>query len=432
MAAVEVRNISFYRKESFVDKLKGVILPDFSNLCVSGLLKRSAVVYQCIHKNTIRQIVSTIKRCFYIEKYNVHYEMVKNSKVLFMIGDASRLSSEVNFKKVVNVCNLEHDTIIVCGKKKTISLKSFFANFFYYYPRWIFPLVEHGMSFKEANHAFMTLLTIHDFMPYLQDIMSKKYNLLVTYYDSNPIEGYVTCLFNNKNVPTATLQHGQFTSWREDSVENSGIEFLSSNSKYHLCWNKYAQEEAIKSGFDREHAPILGIISNIGKGQVQCKKIHNDVFGVVLCHPSWENENIELIRAANILAKSEHKKYYLKLHPNYVDDYFDYLVDKEYCLGCITKGIDVLEYANSVEFSIIGSTSMYVELIYFKHPVIRYSSGLPSDKYRDLKFGKSFSCANEIIDVYSTQDYETSELFGYLCHSYKTDYHYSSFFNKFA
>ena len=80
-------------------------------------------------------------------------------------------------------------------------------------------------------------------------------------------------------------------------------------------------------------------MSNIGRGQEHCKKPNNGIFGVVISHPYWEHENYEMIKAANILAERYDLKYYLKLHPNYKEDYFRNTVNEHY-IGNTKKGID--------------------------------------------------------------------------------------------
>lgn len=209
-------------------------------------------------------------------------------------------------------------------------------------------------------------------------------------------------MFKKNGVKTATIQHGQFNAWREATYANCGLEFIASPSDYQLCWNKYAQDEAIKCGWDKKRLPVVGIMSNIGRGKERCVNPNNKTFGVVICHPDWENENYEMIKAANILSKAIGYKYYLKLHPNYKEDFFDHIVNKNYYIGNIEKGIDTLAYTNMVEFSIVGSTSFFAEMVYFYHDTIRYSSHLPSDKYQPIKVGSVFSNADDIVSAYSS------------------------------
>lgn len=139
-----------------------------------------------------------------------------------------------------------------------------------------------------------------------------------------------------------------------------------------------------------------------------------------------------MIKAANILAKHLGMKYVLKLHPNYKEDYFINQVDKDLYIGNVTKGIDTLSYTNSVEFTIVGSTSVFVEMVYFYHDILRYSTQLPSDKYRDIKDGSVFHSKDEIIACHaSLNDDSKAKLFDYLCESTYTGELHKKFFSQF-
>ena len=142
-------------------------------------------------------------------------------------------------------------------------------------------------------------------------------------------------------------------------------------------------------------------------------------------------KNRIMIKAANILAERYDLKYYLKLHPNYKEDYFRNTVNEHY-IGNTKKGIDTLEYTNMVEFTIVGSTSFFVEMVYCYHDILRYSSQLPSDKYRDIYIGSTFNNAQDVVESYERLNVECkSRLFEYLCGSTNTRECYNIFFSKF-
>lgn len=163
------------------------------------------------------------------------------------------------------------------------------------------------------------------------------------------------------------MQHGQFISYRENTVINCGIELRTFKSDFLLCWNNYTKREAVISGIDESRLPILGIIGYAGKEHwSKCTKPDNDIFGVVIGHPDYIDENITLIDAANNLSRAKGLKYYLKLHPSYKDDFFKDIVDQNLYLGNVKKGIDMIDYANMVDFSIVGSSTVFTELIFFR------------------------------------------------------------------
>ena len=239
-------------------------------------------------------------------------------------------------------------------------------------------------------------------------------------------------IFRLKNIKTASLQHGQFISYREDMVNNFGIELRTFKSDFLLCWNKYTKREAVLSGIEESKLPILGIIGYASKEHWnRCIKPNNNIFGVVIGHPDYIDENIVLINAANSLSRAKGLKYYLKLHPNYKEDFFKDIVDQSYYLGNIKKGIAMMDYANIVDFSIVGASTVFAELVFLGHEVIRYSNQSIRDKYRDIKAGLTFSEPEKIVDAYNIGNFEVDSLFDDLCSIREVRAAYQKFFSAF-
>lgn len=228
------------------------------------------------------------------------------------------------------------------------------------------------------------------------------------------------------------MQHGQFISYRENTEINCGIELRTFKSDFLLCWNKYTKREAVISGIEESKLPILGIIGYASKEHWnRCIKPNNNIFGVVIGHPDYIDENIVLINAANSLSRAKGLKYYLKLHPNYKEDFFKDIVDQSYYLGNIKKGINMMDYANMVDFSIVGASSVLTELVFLGHEVIRYSNQSIRDKYRDIKAGLTFSEPEKIVDAYNIGNFEVDSLFDDLCSIREVRAAYQRFFSTF-
>ena len=97
----------------------------------------------------------------------------------------------------------------------------------------------------------------------------------------------------------------------------------------------------------------------------------------------------------------------------------------------VKKGIDMIDYANMVDFSIVGSSTVFTELIFLGHEVIRYSNQGIKDKYRDIKVGLTFSEPKQIVDVYNKGNFEVDSLFDDLCSIREVRSSYQTFFSTF-
>ncbi len=411
--------------------LKGISFYKMEKVPYDILFYRQSLKNDCLIEDKLyRAPFSLGKRALFPNAVKWEFNSDPEGRILFYLSDSIRKSNEINFRKVV--LTVPHqDCLIERSKKRRFRFSGIFLLSILL-PIWIIQMRGRGLTLIEKYQVLKVLFDLFYIQKYFKKIDIEKYNLLVCYYDSIPHECLLNLMFKKKGIKTATLQHGQFNAWRENTFVNCGLEFYASPSDYQLCWNKFAQSEAIKCGWPLDRLPIVGIMSSIGRKFERCVKPHNGIFGVVLSHPSWQFENYEMIRAANSLANRFNLRYYLKLHPNYAEDYFKDAIEKEYYLGNVAKGIDTNSYVNMVDFSIVGSSSYFVELVYTFHDILRYSTLLPSDKYRDISVGSVFHKADEIISCYEhLSDCSKTPLFDYLCESDDAFSLYRDFFISF-
>lgn len=414
-------------------QLVNCIFKGFENADIDKILMRLSISIECgiCTTNIVRLYLHLIASLFLpkIDKYR--FDISNQGHILFFQSYQDRPSS---YGRVENVRSLVRSDYLRCiSQKRELRFLSGFKLLVSYIPQWMQSLGRTNIPVEYKISVLCNLLELWYFKRELPVIEYNKYKLVVSYYDSISEDSFLLNQFARRNIKTATLQHGQFTAWRENVLENSGVEFRSSNSDYFLCWNKFTYDEAMKQGLEKNRLVVVGILSYVGKQVIQCHSPKNRVFGVVISHPMWEQENFELIQSANVLAKTYNLQYYLKLHPNYSEDYFERNVDRNFYRGNIVKGISMTDYANQVEFSIVGSSSVFVELVYIRHDVIRLSDHSITDKYKDVTIGKVFRSSNDICNVYEWEkdkDY-TDELFDYLCSVKDTTDSYQKFLKQF-
>ena len=331
-------------------------------------------------------------------------------------------------------CNLDRfDRLYVTHGRLSLDIIHGLILFFAYIPAWCRVLRKSKISARLKREILYELIELWYFQKKAEPVCFERYRLFVSFYDARPLDAFMRELFRLHHVPTVTLQHGQFVAWRENVLENSGIEFRCFKSDYFLAWNKMTIDEAVKQGVSSEKMTLCGIISFIGAKTDNWIFPNNCKFGVVIGHPMYAKENLELIRSANLLAKERNLKFYLKLHPNYAENFFDNVVDSAYYLGNIPKGIPMVDYANGVDFSLVGSSSVFAELVFLRHDVIRYSNYDIKDKFRDVKIGKIYHTVEEIVAVYDRHkgcNY-AEELFDYVCSVKEVSTAYRNFLARF-
>lgn len=421
------------KKHLFNEALQGVKFKGFPDVSWDCILHREAIIAECgFRHNTLKSFAAALFHSFADKERQYKLTQNEKSNILCFQSYFSRKSCVDQYR---SICSLYHANALSCESEKyEFHIISGFAVLFKLMPAWWMVLRRCKMSLSQKMFALKELVRLWHFHQNIKDMIQqvKDTKLLITYYDSLPEECFVVTLFKGMDVPTVTLQHGQFSAWRENIPENSGIEFRTSASDYFLCWNRFTMDEAKKEGVEPQKLVLAGIIGFLNSENLKCKIPGNNTFGVVIGHPMFEEENRKLIESANILANKCNLKYWLKLHPNYDGNHFDDIVDQNCCLGNMKKGIPMIDYANSVDFSIVGSSSVFVELVYLEHPTLRYSSNDIKDKFRDVHIGKVFSSPNEIVDVFTSEDNNsTASLFDYLCSIKDVKKGYLDFLNRF-
>lgn len=356
-----------------------------------------------------------------------------NSKILFYQSFYERASYRKQFCDVQEI--IESD-LISYNQQQDSKIHIFTGLYLLLInlPCWFVQLWRMDVPISECPkyiHSLIQFYFISKRLQYLTNL--DKYNLLVTFCDAIVEESFIAQLCKSKGIVTATLQHGAFSAWRENKLVNSGVELRSFNSDYLLCWNNLTIDEALKCNIPREKLVVVGILGYVKDQPKDWKCPHNNVFGIVIGHESFQEENLKLIEIANKIAECKGLNYYLKLHPNYDEHYFDSVVSPLYYKGNIKKGVPIGEYAAMVDFSLVGSSSVYIELVYILHDVIRYSSGKVTDKFKDVEQGKVIRHLEDVECMFDnsgdSNNTSNDEVFNYLCGFKNVAEEYKKFFS---
>lgn len=401
---------------------RGLKLKGFGNIEWHKIILRTLIEKECaISFNVLDSF-----RTFFIGRAIVYNsDLISSSKILCFQSYYQRGSYNAQMDAFRHLYDMD---LIRGSEKKSLYIHGFGFLFSHIIP-WYKALKKYDVPKLTAIRVLAQLSQLYELYKLLLTIDVKKYSLLVTFCDSIIDEGMATEYFKNKGIKTASLQHGQYTAWRCNEFINSGVELRTLKSDYLLAWNQMTKDEASKQGVAETKIVITGILGNIGRNYERASVHNNGVFGVVINHPSFENDNISLIQAANYLAKEKNLKYYLKLHPSYSDDYFANLIDSDYYIGNIKKGIEILDYANMCDFSIASSSSVFCELVYVGHRVLRFSSLKVDDKFRDVPYGATFNTPGNIVKCFDNgfKEEDEDKLFSYLCGVRDATQEYSNF-----
>lgn len=294
---------------------------------------------------------------------------------------------------------------------------------------WLFQLIfrRKRPSVGEIFNALPYIQMCYFQNKEISSIKDKKYSLVVAYYDASPDENFVIQLFKKRGITTATLQHGIFAKKNKiKTITDTAFELSSSISDYYLAWNMYTFDEAINVGMDPSKIKILGMPKYIDlKEPKTTLGQENQVFGVILNNSAFDLHNRKLIDTANSFAEKYGYSFWVRYHPQMKGNEYNKLLSNS-CLGVADNGESIAEYASRLSFSIISSSSVFVDLLMLKHHVFRLRVN-EDDTYSTVK-QNSFSNHLELYSLINCE-YDDSA-FKYLCNTYRVYENYRSFFDS--
>lgn len=369
------------------------------------------LLYQLLKENELEYSISEDSRCFAfydIENYRKDH-VTSFKKVLETIENSDFICSLPNRtqRNVVDIVKLIMSTtqFIKIPQIKKMKLR----QRVYYLVYW-FKLVK--------------------FLNYIKVCNFSQYEAVVVYFDAEICSNVLVQMCKEQGIKTATLQHGIFVSPKENprNIDECSIEFKYSVSDYFLAWSDFIKNEAIKAGMDEKKIKVLGIPKFIGE-KTDVQFTPRNCFGVILGWIENDFENKKLIEVANEIARKNNMKYVVKYHPSFRGNEYAHLIDTALCQGNVSKEKNVVEYIKDVKFSIVGNSSLFVELLYFGHRTFHlHINGMP-DKYNNIT-QLSFSNTTQFEKVLEESTVSFGKLQKYLCGPRDVDNEYKVFFKE--
>lgn len=343
-------------------------------------------------------------------EYEVSYAEQDKSTVLFVnlmpiSMRGPRLDYKQSFESICELCSprsvlsfvdVNKDESVVERIRKRISFGKCF-RLIKTIPAFFRLAKRHGLTSVEVMYSLPDWINIMDTIRILQNIPLEKYELVVLFCDAEARQNFIAQVADISCCDTATLQHGMFCSPLNSATnaEEDGVELRGVVSDYFLAWNGLTKSYAIDMGIDSNRVLVTGNPKFLNTSHSKITRDRNKTFGVILGNLAFDIDNQNLIRVATEFAKNYGYKFYLKYHPVVPTSHYDSIVDKNLCAGIVDKGIKLEEYSQMVDFTIVGQSSMFIELIYMNHPTFHLHSDDVLDKFEILRM-ISFSDADEL------------------------------------
>lgn len=387
-------------------------------LCYSKTMKTS--------KQLIKRLYSDIA-CM-VKKPVYTFDTKASSSIMLFYGmsPASRLDHLRSFDQVAALaqpCDIQRPTTMHGEFSFMYALKSIpmiFASIPF--------TIRHGWGIRDWLCLLSHWLQVCHFKEFVNNLNFAKYQLIVVYFDANSCSSALVQIAKQKGCDTATLMHGIFNAPKEhpQNIDETGFSFTASTANHFLAWNQFSKDEAMKSGIAEHKIHIVGIPKFIGR-EVPPQGVPTNCFGVILGWIDNDVENKNLINIANIVAKKLGLKYYLRYHPSFLGNEYANIVTADY-QGNLKGSIE--EYISQTDFSIVGNSSMIIELLYLGHSAFHLHTPNILDKYENIN-SISFETADQLVEKMKRSTRLNDREREYLCGPQRPEIYYNAFFEKY-
>ncbi len=382
------------------EAIKGIIFSNMEGIDCSKILRiRSEYIEWGGALNPIKDFLKIVITAFTYQYYFSYEKETRDAKTLFIINRSIiGRKDHVDLIEKVYTCACSSSSLIIQRKykhPKFYSIKAAIENIGDTL-KWYRGLKCTQLNMASKLMVVGTIAMAKAQMRSLSNFLS--FNNYVVLYDAGENDNITVQYFNTHGKTTITLQHGVFYARRK--VRFGGVEFENSVADYFLACNEITRQEAFKNGYDVSKMVICGNPRCLGLPIL--KKNNNQIIGVLL--DGEELHNSDLIKLANEYCKKYGYKYLLKYHPFYKGNEYDDIVDKEYFIGN-NKDL-IAEYAQKVEFTIMGISSALLELVYMRHDTYVFSTNDVMDFF--YQYIPTMNDLNSLEQLIESVDYKNN------------------------
>lgn len=218
---------------------------------------------------------------------------------------------------------------------------------------------------------------------------------LISYCDVMPVDSMLIQHYNSIKIRTITLQHGQFNI----KTEKGRVAYEKSYSDFFLCFGDYTKTCCRYLKIDQEKLIPLGPPEIIGKKLPKhMRKPYKQKFGVVMSFFEAKEENKGLLMCAAEIARITDCSVRIRLHPSLeISGFSDYIVTN--VMEICDKKETMEDFVESVDFAIVGSSSVFQTFVLMLVPIYRYIVDSDEDPFRGIDWCVFSNLENGILKI---------------------------------
>ena len=357
-----------------------------------------------LYPNTV---LYSLECCYFYLFYSYDIEYInKNQNILINNYIKKRKDYKEINERLKGILNNRYNLINIYTKFKILKV-----------PPKLIKLIYILYKNKSLNiRIFSLILMLKELYIKIKKINFKE-ELFISFCDAHCEENLLTQYFNNIEVKTLTLQHGQYRFLKPGFETADAEAYLNFCSNYLLSWGEKTKIEMEKGGVSKEKILLCGALkefTDISKKALSFA--NNNIFGIILNGETYRKSNITMINIANKIAEKYNLKYIIRLHPMNNIKVYEKFINKSYFIKYL-KNISGEEYSSQVNFSLLHMTGVFVEMLSIKSPFF-----VLEDEYTEEIFkleGLYFSNLEEFNKIYEEYRENNEKMYIILDKEYK-------------
>lgn len=368
----------------------------------------------------------TVIKMLFSRRIVYNFEKKDNSRILFFFGGLEYTEAHFRaFHTLTEKIERADRIIPIIRNRKLASPMRVLKRIIFFFLSLI-NKPKSGLNNLLFYYSMVWAIAIYDvYLDYRKRDFSI-YRLVTAYSELSPEAVVILQLCKHQGVETATLQHGMF---QPELIANKLYipALYYSYVDYFLAWNELTRQSLLEEGIKPCKIIVLGILRFENAPHFNSKATGR--FGVILSIS--DDEDPALIKIANEYARISGMQFIVRYHPQQREGQYNSIVDNSYFAGnCSCKDNTLMDFAESVEFSLVGQSTVFTELVRWNCPAYHYVGEGKPNIYSFISAG-SFRTPEDIVVCRKNARIVQEELFQKLCSESKSIENYKHFFAKF-
>ncbi|WP_205939276.1 hypothetical protein, partial [Pectobacterium actinidiae] len=240
----------------------------------------------------------------------------------------------------------------------------------------------------KLQEKIMLAISYTYIMNYIDDIEKNTNSLpgaYVSFCSSHINEAVIDLYFQQRYIPTFTLQHGLYFIFKNSPID--AISYENFISKKLLCWGEYTKMEFLRYGISKERLVVAGYPGLVKPLHLKYSEKGEFRLLILLSRYSFHKNNIKILEmVSDLKEKISGMKVFVKMHPSLNKSDYKTLFDNYCFIECENKTISSLLESSHFDMTISYNSTAYYD---------SYLNNCVSLRYIDRDFDGSISVMDD-------------------------------------